>query len=112
MPRTMQQTIVRMRPIKVAEPASWTMALMRMDARPVTVMQPAIMPAIAQATPTVIAPFAPASSASKIFLSVRRSSLFKKPTMMAARIDTAAENCMVFAPEETSQTSRTSGASR
>ena len=112
MPRTMQQTIVRMRPIKVAEPASWTMALMRMDARPVTVMQPAIMPAIAQATPTVIAPFAPASSASKIFLSVRRSSLFKKPTMMAARIDTAAENCMVFAPEETSQTRSTSGASR
>ena len=96
MPRTMQQTIVRMRPIKVAEPASWTMALMRMDARPVTVMQP----------------FAPASNASKIFLKVRRSSLFKKPTMTAARMETAAENCMVFAPEETSQTRSTSGASR
>ncbi len=112
MPRTMQQTMVRIKPMKVAEPASWTMALMRIEARPVTVMQPAIMPAIAQATATVMAPFAPASNASKIFLKVRRSSLFKKPTMTAARMDTAAENCMVFAPEETSQTSRTSGASR
>ena len=35
-----------------------------MPARPAPVRQPAIMPAIAQATATVMAPFAPASSAS------------------------------------------------
>ncbi len=45
----------------VALPASCTMALISMEARPVTVMQPAMMPAMAQATATVMALRAPAS---------------------------------------------------
>ena len=55
----------------VALPASCTMALMRMEAKPVTVMHPAMMPAMAQATATVIEPFAPASSASTAEKNVR-----------------------------------------
>ena len=61
MPRTMQHSMVSTRPTMVALPASWTMALMRMEARPVTVIQPAMMPAMLQATATVIAPREPAS---------------------------------------------------
>ena len=97
----MQQTMVSTRPMMVALPAACTIVLMRMDARPVTVMQPAIIPAMAQATATVIAPLAPASSASMTLPTVSRSSLFKKPTTIAARIDTAAENCMVRLPDDT-----------
>ena len=104
---------------------------MRMEARPVTVMQPAMIPAIAQATATVMAPFAPASRESKTefaespaapsaaLLTVRnvrvcalcRRSIKKltRPTAMAARMEYAAECDMVFAPEDTSQTSRISG---
>ena len=43
-----------------------TTPLMSLDARPVTVMQPAIMPAMEQATATVMLPLPPASSASRI----------------------------------------------
>ena len=112
MPRMMQQIIVSSRPIMVASPAICTMALIRMEARPVTVMQPAIIPAMAQATATVMAPLAPASSASTILPKVSRSSLFRKPTTMAARMDTAAENCMVRLPEETRKISRARGMMR
>ena len=109
MPRMMQQTMVRMRPMNVALPASWTMALIRIEARPVTVMQPAMIPAIAHATATVIAPFAPASSESTAdlplsasappiartivfadFSSTSRIRVRKKltrPTAMAARME-------------------------
>ena len=112
MPSTMQQSMVRSRPTMVALPASWTMALIRMEARPVTVMQPAMMPAMAQATATVTAPLAPASRASmpenKVCLPeaataepksmagssprpcTRMSTKLMKPTMTEARMDTAA----------------------
>ena len=70
------------------------------------------MPAMAQATATVMAPLAPASSASTILPKVSRSSLFRKPTTMAARMDTAAENCMVRLPEETRKISRARGMMR
>ena len=53
-----------MRPMMVASPATPTMALMRTLARPVMVMQPAIMPAIPQAQATVMTDFAPAMRAS------------------------------------------------
>ena len=105
----MQQIMVRIRPMKVALPASWTMALIRMEARPVTVMQPAMIPAMAHATATVMAPLAPASSESRTDFALSptappmarpvdcgaRSSVprlrvrkkLMKPTMMAARIE-------------------------
>ena len=102
-----------------------------MEARPVTVMQPAMIPAIAQATATVMAPFAPASRESKtdfaespaalnaalptvrsVCVCVSRRRSVKKlisPTAMAARMEYAAECDIVFAPEDTSQTNSTSG---
>ena len=115
--------------MNVALPANWTMALMRIEARPVTVMQPAMIPAIAHATATVMAPFAPASSESTDGLAAvsqraahgtdRRLRALSspasgrkkltRPTAMAARMEYAAECDIVFAPEETSQTSRISG---
>ena len=65
MPRTMQHTMVSSRPRMVASPAMATMPLMSTEARPVSVMQPAIRPAMAQATPTDTALLAPAWKASK-----------------------------------------------
>ena len=90
-----------------------------------TVMQPAIMPAMAQATATVMAPLAPAARASMaermvdftvdkiaFFTPIVRmfsNSLWTKPMTKAAKMDRAAEKAMVFAPEDTSQTSRIKG---
>lgn len=48
----------------VASPAKLTMALMSVPARPVTVMQPAMRPAMAQATATETQLRAPAMRAS------------------------------------------------
>ena len=52
---------------------------MSLDARPVTVMQPAIMPAMEQATATVMLPLPPASSASRI---IRPVLLAVTPTVL------------------------------
>ena len=56
--------MVSTRPIMVASPAKLTMALMSVPARPVTVMQPAMRPAMAQATATETQLRAPAMRAS------------------------------------------------
>ena len=66
MPRTMQQSIVRNRAIRMPsiglemELEIAMTPLMRREARPVTVMQPAMMPAMEQATATVMQPLPPA----------------------------------------------------
>ena len=65
MPKTMQQIMVRIRPMISTSPEAMTMTLMSVEARPVMVMQPAIMPAIAQATATEMEFFAPAAKASQ-----------------------------------------------
>ena len=52
----------------------WLMATMpeiSLEARPVAVMQPAMQPATAQATATVMVPFPPASSEAMMVLTVR-----------------------------------------
>ena len=90
-----QQIMVRNRPMMRVLPDRATMAVMSLDARPVTVMQPAMIPAIAQATATVMVPLPPASSASRNFSGVRRLSLLITPTMIAAMMDRAAAFCMV-----------------
>ena len=76
MPSTMQHTMVRNRASSVASWGSGMELLMAitapmsLEARPVTVMQPAIMPAMEQATATVMQPRPPASSELKIILSL------------------------------------------
>ena len=128
MPRTIQQSMVRKRPIMVMFPARLTIRLMRMDARPVTVIQPAMIPAMPQATATVIAPLLPALRASmerksvllrqstKMLpaLSPLLSSLwvrkrFTKPMRIAAKIEIAADQAIVLAPVATSVMRRISG---
>ena len=116
----------------MAPPATPTMALIRIEARPVTVMQPAIRPAMAQATATETALLAPACRASKAVASENlvvstttlmtllpasrsRSEVSKKlmkPMMKAPIIEMAAEVAMVRAPVATSHTSSTSGSTR
>ena len=76
-------------------PERATIAVMSLEARPVTVMQPAMTPAIEQATATVMVPLPPASRASRNFAGVRRLSLLITPTMIAAMMDRAAAFCMV-----------------
>ena len=118
MPSTMQQNMVRKSPMNMAMAGTGTRdvtastPLMSLEARPVTVTQPAIMPAMPQATDTVMAPLPPASRASRIFSGVRRSLWLRKPTMTAARMEKAAARCMVVVPALTSHTSSTRGASR
>ena len=104
--------MVSTRPIMVALPATETIPLIRIDAKPVTVMQPAMIPAMAQAQATVMAPRAPASSASRIFFRVMRFFGFSAPTTMVATMDRAAAVWMVRVLEDTSHTSSTSGISR
>ena len=76
MPRTMQQSIVRMRARsrpRTGEGMLWlrfTMAPMSLEARPVTVMHPATIPAIEQATITVMQLFPPAERDSRIIFPV------------------------------------------
>ena len=82
-------------------PDSATMELMSLEARPVAVMQPAITPAIAQATATVMVPLPPASSASTIFIGVSFASRLIRPTTTLAIMDSAAAYCMVQALVET-----------
>ena len=89
-----------------------TTALMSLEARPVAVMQPAMMPAMQHATATVMVPLPPASRASNILAGVMRLPLSKRLTTMATRIATVAENCMVRVLVVTSHTSTTSGSSR
>ena len=56
MPSTMQHSMVSTRAIIIWPPERLTMALRSLEARPVTVMQPEIMPATPQATATVMEP--------------------------------------------------------
>ena len=115
MPRTMQQSMVRIRPMIRKSPAARTIALMSMEARPVTVMQPAIMPASAHATATAMELRAPAAKASaavhravlqvssktlpNVSSSVRSSQLvsrkWMKPITNATKIEMAADTAMV-----------------
>ena len=117
MPRMMQHIMVKnsatmVGSITVTLLLTDTTAEMSLDARPVVVMQPAITPAIAQATATVMVPLPPASSASIILPKVRRFSLFRKPTIMATNIAMVAEVCMVRTLVETMTTRTMSGKSR
>ena len=118
MPSTMQQNMVRKRPMNMARAGMGTREVtastpeISLEARPVTVTQPAIMPAMPQATDTVMAPLPPASRASRIFSGVRRSLWLRKPTRTAARMEKTAARCMVVVPALTSHTSSTRGASR
>ena len=93
-------------------PETATMAVISLEARPVEVMQPATIPAMAQATATVMVPLPPASKASMNLFTVMRSSLLKRLTMMVITMATAAQNCMVRRSRETMTTSTTRGSSR
>ena len=99
------------------------MVLSSLEARPVTVMQPEMMPATPQATATVMEPLAPPSRASTILPKVRKSdrspllpaistTLLIRPTATAATMAMAAEKAMVYMLVETITTSSTRGASR
>ena len=137
MPSTMQQSIVR-KSASSSESVGFGMALliamtplMSLDARPVTVMQPAIIPAMAQATATVMLPLPPASSESRImrpvFLAVMPATLPvlvsrtsaeasqmvpTRLTAMEIRMAIAAENCSERMFAVTIQIRNTSGSSR
>ena len=110
---------------------SATTPLMSLDARPVTVMQPAIMPAMEQATATVMLPLPPASSASRIirpvFLAVTPTVLPRfvsctsaaasrivptRLTAMEMRIAMEAAYCSERMFAVTTQIKNTSGSSR
>ena len=106
-----------------------TMTLMMVEARPVTVMQPAMTPAIAQATATGMVLLAPAANASatvsSAILTVSASTepnvapssrslqlvlrKLMKPTTNAAAIEMAAEAAIVRTPADTIHTRSTSG---
>ena len=98
--------------MKVTELETETTALIRREARPVAVMQPEMMPAMPQATTTVMVLLPPASRASRILLTLTRFSLSKRLTKIVAKIARVAENCMERALVETSATSSTRGVSR
>ena len=123
MPSTMQQSMVSARAIIMWPPERLTIVLNSLEARPVTVMQPEIMPATPQATATVMEPLAPPSRASMILPKVRKSSrlllllaisttLLTRPTATAATIAMAAEKAMVYMLVETMTTNSTRGARR
>ena len=117
MPRTMQQIIVRNSAMTVGSTKEMelemeTTAVISLEARPVAVMQPAMMPAMEHATATVMVPLPPASSASNIFLNEMRSSPLRSPTTTQAIMETDAANCIVRAPLTTSHTRIISGRSR
>ena len=96
MPRMMQQIMVSSRPMSGMPPERRTTVPMSVMPRPVTLMQPAIMPATAQATATVMEPRAPPARASSSFAGVMRVSFLKRLTKIATSMDTAAENWMVL----------------
>ena len=108
----MQQSMVRMRPIIGMPPERRTTVPMRVMPRPVTLMQPEMMPATAQATATVMEPRAPAARASMNLRGVMRVSLLKRLATMATTMLIAAENWMVLVLVLTMTTSTTMGASR
>ena len=105
----------------------FTTALTSLDARPVTVIQPATMPAMEQATATVMQPRPPASREEAIMVAVSFTAWAAKPspcwarlsrrmwgrlTRMVSTMAMAAENWRVRTPVDTSHTSTTRGTSR
>ena len=112
MPRMMQQIMVSSMAINLEPPERATTAPMIWEARPLMAMQPAIMPAIAQAAATEMQLLAPFARASKSTAGVMRQSLLKRLTTIAARMEIAAAKAMVLLPLETRPTSRTRGRSR
>ena len=137
MPSTMQQSMVK-NSASSSESVGFgilllsaTTPLMSLDARPVTVMQPAIMPAMEQATATVMLPLPPASSDSRImrpvFLAVMPATLPvfvsrtsaeasrivpARLTAMEMRIAMEAAYCSERMFAVTTQIKNTSGSSR
>ncbi len=103
--------------------------MMMVEARPVTVMQPAIMPAIAHATATAMQFFAPAENesiaANRATFSVSASTVpnfspsarscqlvnrkLMNPMTNAPIMEMAALAAMVRTPDDTSHTKSTSG---
>ena len=75
-------------------------------------MQPAMTPAIEQATATVMVPLPPASRASTILAKFSWLSLFIRPTAIAATMDSAAAFCMEAVLKLTRTMSSTMGSSR
>ena len=116
-PRMMQQIMVRNSATRVGLMKgtellrAMTMPI-SLEARPVAVMHPAITPAMAQATATVMVPLPPASRASRILFRLMRLSLSNRFTAMVTRMAMLAENCMVRVLVVTRATSTTSGSSR
>ena len=133
MPRTMQQSMVRNKAANRAKdllgimPLTLTTVFTSREASPVTVMHPATMPAMEQATATVMQPRPPASREPRIIVPVSFTAWPTAPscfwawlsqkmpgrlTAIASKIAREAENCSVRAPVDTSQTSTTRGSSR
>ena len=71
MPSTMQHSMVSTSASSEEEPEMPTMMLMSLDASPVTVRQPAMTPAMPQATATVMTPRPPASRESKMLFALK-----------------------------------------
>ena len=95
MPSTMQQSMVSTRAMIMWPPERLTMVLSSLEARPVTVMQPEMMPATPQATATVMEPLMPPSRASRNLVGVIRFSLLMRPTTMATAMAMEALKAMV-----------------
>ena len=89
-----------------------TIPFIRMFARPVIVMVPAMMPAIPQAAATEMHPFPPTARAAHIPLKFMRYFLLGKLTIMAATMERAAAVCIVLVEVLTSHMSITIGMSR
>ena len=124
--------MVNTRPTMTKSPAMSTITLMMVEASPVTVMQPAIMPAMAHATATGMTFLVPAANASTVVNrailpvcastakkpspSARSRQLFirklTKPMRKAPKMEMAALTAMVRVPEATNHTSSTSGRMR
>ena len=71
MPSTMQHSMVSTSASSEDEPEMPTMTLISLDARPVMVRQPAMTPAMPQATATVMTPRPPASREAKMLLALK-----------------------------------------
>ena len=123
MPSTIQQIMVRNRAMMACPPETFTMVVIRVEARPVVVMQPATRPAMAQATATVTVLLPPASRASKNLATVNCSAgssmlaalltkLLITPTTMVTIMAMAADICMVRIWVDTRTTRTTRGSSR
>ena len=123
MPSTMQHSMVSISAIIATPPDTLTIRVIRIEARPVEVMQPATRPAIEQATATVMVPLPPASSASSALAMVRLSvvsgllvalftNVLMMPTTMVIPMAMVAESCMVNWFVDTSTTRMIRGSSR